>query len=441
MKKFLCLLLGGLIALTAAACAGGADPEDSMEIPTVVTKLVSLDKEAEGGVISDSMGNPTFASGNQHATVWGVENDQWSALDTSRSKFDEYIEASLRVNANAIAVHMPWKVLEPSEGVYSTGENSYLQYCIDASREAGLKIVVYFTSTNYASGDGSFIPDYIRNDQEKYQRLYLCDETGKVVYDAGTETVNSQMTMCINDPDLIAREKLAVAELFRFLEKNNDDGIITAVNLCSEVDYSRSWAGSDTSIQEDKRCACENCNALYRQGEGNADETPYEFMLRTYLDYFKTIVDAAAEAYGDVALYTPMAPQTWFAGGRYVEQPDLIKAKVNRANHFVCPSIAPTENYGLYEQEMAFFKPDAIPGNASFSRGIDTGHDGIPHNNQAHLELAPWYSILNDGGLGAIYWDYPLNGERGDTRSILNPDNAISARLRIGWAPLKAADY
>ena len=428
--------------MITAACAG-ADPEDSMDIPTVVTKLATLDKEAEGGVIKDSMGNPTFASGNSHATVWGVENDQWSALDTSRSKFDEYIEASLRVNANSIAIHMPWAVIEPTEGTYATGENSYLQYCVDAAREAGLKIVVYFTSTNYASGGGNFVPSYIRNDMDKYQRLYVCDEKGNLVYDSSTEPSTSpdNMTLCINDPDLIEREKLAVVELFKFLEKNNSDGIITAVNLCSEVDYSRSWAGNDLYIQYDKRCACENCNALYRQGEGNEDETPYEFMLRTYLDYIKTIVDTAAETYGDVALYTPVAALTWFAGGRYVEQPDLIKAKVNRENHFVCPSIAPTETYALYEMEMDFFKPDAIPGNASFSSGIDTGHDGSPHNNQAHLELAPWYSILNDGGLGAIYWDFPLNGENGANRSILNPDNAISARLRTGWAPLKAADY
>ena len=436
MKKFLCFLLGGLLAVSAAACAG-ADPEDGMDIPTVVTKLATLDKEAEGGVIQDSMGNPTFASGNTQATVWGVENDQWNALDTSRSKFDDYIESSLYINANTIAVHMPWNVLEPSEGVYATGENSYLQYCVDAAREAGLKIVVYFTSTNYASGDGSFIPDYIRNDTEKYQRLYLCNEKGELVYDSSTETVDSEMTMCISDPDLIEREKLAVAELFRFLEKNNSDGIITAVNLCSEVDYSRSWAGNDLYIQYDKRCACENCNALYRQGEGNEDETPYEFMLRTYLNYIKTIVDAAAETYADVALYTPVAALTWFAGGRYVEQPDLIKAAVNRENHFVCPSIAPTASYALYEQEMAYFKPDVIPGNASFSSGIGTGTS----DNQKHLEVAPWYSILNDGGLGAIYWDYPLSGADGQTGSVLNIGNAISVRLRTGWAPLKAADY
>lgn len=439
MKKILGAVLACMLALGGAGCAKtrdpkAPDPEDAMQIVTMQSKLAALPTAAEQGVIADSSGNPTFASGNKHATVWGVENDQWATMNLSKSNFDRYIEASLRVNANAIAVHMPWNVVEPEMGKYATGKTSYLQYCVDKARAAGLKIVVYFTSVNYASGDGSFVPQYVRNDKNTYTRM-VCPG----VYDGNAQTVASEITYCINNEALLARERLALIELMQFIKKNNDDGIFTAINLCSEVDYSRNW-NSGTSIDTTVRCHCDVCNELY-QSEGHEGETPYEFMLRTYNDYVKRTADIAAGAYDGIAMYTPVAALTWFVGGRYAEQPDRIKQTVGRDNFFVCPSIAPTQNYAMYQAEMAYFTPDAIEGNAAFASGIDTGHDGIPFNNQAHLELAPWQSILNYGGLGAIYWDYPETGDGGATRSILNPDNAISARLRTGWAPLKAMDF
>lgn len=398
---------------------------------TIKTKMGALTAVAENGVILDSTGNYTFASGNKHMTVWGVENDQWETLRLNRAYFDRYIEASLNINANTIAIHMPWAVIEPSEGNFATGASSYLKYCVEKARGAGLKIVVYSTSTNYASGDGTFVPSYIREDKEKYTRLYIPG-----VYDGNSQTVNDSISYCINDPDILERDIRQTEKLFEFIKNNNDDGIFVAVNLCSEIDYSRNWA-SGTSINHEVRCECANCNALYRKGEGNANETPYQFMLRTYNDYVKKMADAASAVYSDVALYTPVAALTWFAGGRYVEQPDRIKETVGRDNFFVCPSIAPTPNYAMYMAEMDYFID--IPGNAAFASGIDTGHDGIPHNNQSHLEVAPWYTIFEYGGLGAIYWDFPASSV--PNNSVLTSDAPIVARLRTGWAPLKATEY
>lgn len=427
MKKFLAAILGVMTALLV----GCGQTDEVVPGVTIRTKLAQMTEPAVHGVIADSSGKPTFNSGDGNIVIFGVENDQWETLNMNRAYFDKYIEASLNINANAIAIHMPWAVLEPQEGFFATGESSYLQYCVDAARKAGLKICVYFTSTNYASGDGSFVPSYIREDKETYTRIVIPGE-----YDGNDETVASQISYCVNNPALKEKEKLATQKLMEFIKKNNEDGIFTAVNIGSEIDYSRNW-DSGSAIRQDLRCTCEHCNALFQVGQGHEGETPYEFMLRSFNGYLKEMVDAAAETYNEVAFYTPVAALTWFAGGRYVEQPDKIKATVGRDNFFVCPSIAPTPNYALYDMEMDYFV--AIPGNAAFASGIDTGHDGIPHNNQTHLEVAPWRSVLKYGGLGAIYWDYPQASN--PNNSVLTQDAAITRRLRLGWAPLKATQY
>ena len=422
--KVFCVVLGIMFVFLGYGCAG-----ETEEVSGIKLKMQNFSAEASGGVIEDSMGHLTFASGNDPVTVWGVENDQWDTMDISKSSFDSYIESSLYVNANAIAIHMPWAVVEPQKGVYNLGESSYLQYCVDKAKEAGLKIVVYFTSVNYASGDGTFLPNYILEDKKTYTRLYIDG-----VYDGNSETIRSEVTMCINDEDTLERERLALEKLMAFLEKNNDDGSIVAINIGSEVDYTHYW-NSGNSINTDVRCECDICNALYRKGEGHEEETPYEFMLRSYLKYLRDVVNYADECYRDIAKYSPVAALTWFIGGRYVEQPDLIKAAVNLKNHFVCPSIAPTSNYAMYEAEMEYFI--AIDGNEAFASGIDTAYKPAPNNNQAHLEIAPWYSILKYGGLGAIYWDAPNSTP---TDSITTCDT-IRERLRLGWAPLKATEY
>lgn len=433
MRRALIMALSLILGISAAAgCNNGKNNDNDVVTPgvTIKTKIQDYRPEATNGIAYDSMGRKTFAAGNEPVVVWGVENDQWGAVSLSRSKFDEYVEASLNINANAIAIHMPWAVLEQQEGIYSTGATSYLKYCVDKAREAGLKIVVYFTSTNYASGDGTFLPSYIVNDKERFTRLYIAG-----VYDGNSVTTKSDITLCVNNAALLERELLAINKLMTFIKSNNEDGIFTAINICSEFDYTRNWP-SGGSINHDVRCECDKCNSLFRSA-GHEEETPFEFMQRSYYAYQKALIDEASRAYPDLAIYSPVAALTWFDGGRYVEQPRDIYEAIQRENFFVCPSIAPTQNYALFEAEMSYFVD--IEGNAAFASGIDTGWTGTPFNNQVHLELAPWYSILEYGGLGAIYWDYPQSSD--PSCSVLTKDAAITERLRIGWAPLKAAEY
>jgi hypothetical protein len=108
----------------------------------------------------------------------------------------------------------------------------------------------------------------------------------------------------------------------------------------------------------------------------------------------------------------------------------MFKSIINRQNHFTAPSIVETSSASVFvTEEMDYFLPSNIPGNIIFIDGIGTQ---VPEC-QSHIEMAPWYSILWYGGLGAIYWDAPEKSVRNDAE--------LRTKFRKFWGPLKGIHY
>lgn len=410
MKRFVCLLLSCVCIVSALyGCqSGSAVPGNEVNARAVIA---GFEKDESGMplLVRTSEQGGTYSFNGRRTAVWGVENDQWHTVGKNRANYHKYLEGSAYINANTIALHCPWTVMEPQKDVYDFSD---FDYYLEQTRKAGnFKLVLYYTSTNYAAGDITFIPDYIKADTETYSRVEIEEMEGF-----------ASIPMCLADPDTLEREQIMVKKFFEHLKEVNTDGIILAVNIASEVDFMHDL---HTSADMDIRCHCANCEAIYTPDKGNL-----EFMKEVFAEYNKNIIHTAADTY-NIPIYTPVAPYNYWPDWRFVEEPDYIKAVVNLDNHVMCPSTATTMYAELYRDEMDKFV--AIDGNIAFASGIDTGWVGIPFNNQLHLEIAPWITIFEYDGLGAIYWDHP-------ELSVTKTDS-IREKLRTGWGPLLAAEY
>jgi hypothetical protein len=401
--------LFSMMALLSAGCSFA--PKASVTGKTIIA-AIKKDNSGKPVISLDTNGGSAFEVGDRKYTVWGVEDDQWQTLGSNRGSFLKYIEGSNYTNANCIAVHCPWKLTEPEKDVYNFDD---LDFYLDQCRKNNFKVIIYWTSTDYAVGDNTFTPDYILQDKATYSRIVL-DDYPNVTPD--------KASLCPADPDTLAREQKAVKKLFEHIKEVNNDGIILAVNIGSEVDFIHSL-GNISNINLDIRCNCDNCKQKYKAGQDNL-----EYTKEIFANYTKNIIDAADSVY-EMPIYTPVASLIYWSGGRFVEQPDYIKKVVNLKNHFVCPSIAPTTNSDIFIKEMDQFVK--IKGNYPFASGIGTGSAYIPFNNQPHLEIAPWLNIFHYNGLGAIYWD--------DPNMTITKTKGTREKLRTGWGPLKAGEY
>ena len=408
-KHIVSLALASLMTVSMlSGCAGGSD-DNAVNARSIIA---GYEKDSSGiPVLTHTEKGGTYSYNGRRTAIWGVENDQWQTVGKNRANFHKYLEGSEYVNANTIALHSPWVVMEPEKDVYDFSD---FDYYLEEARKAGFKLVIYFTSVNYAAGDTvTFTPKYILEDTETYSRVQMEELEG----------VTDKLPMCPADPDTLEREQKMIAKFFEHLKQVNTDGTILSVNIGSEVDFIHELPLAGTK-NVDIRCHCANCEARYTPDKGNL-----EYMTEIFAQYTKGVIDAAASVY-DLPIYTPVASLMYWPGGRFVEQPDYIKQVVNRANHVVCPSVAPTDHAATYRKEMDQFV--AIEGNVAFASGIDTGWTS-PFNNQLHLALAPWVTMFEYDGLGAIYWDHP--------DMSVTKTKGTREKLRTGWGPLRAAEY
>lgn len=352
-----------------------------------------------------------FQLGSAKYVFWGVDADTWGCQALDYDMFRKHCEASVYINANFIVIPITWRMFEPRKDQYNL---EAIDKFLAITREYNLKAGIIWTSMDYAAGDSSLVPDYLNADPATYTRI-----TG-LYYDN---------LLCPSDPDTLARDRKAYVTLMEHLAKTDNKRTVMAINLCGEIDYLRAlqnWSPPEQNV----RCTCAGCNKLYRPGQDNV-----EFMTERYAAYVKDLIESAAKVY-DIPTYTPVCAWKWFPGWRYAENPEMQKKMINRANHFVCPTVAqPISGKVWVEEEMNHFAPEAIPGNIIFADGMDTAHDGhagLP-NALEHMELAPWYNILWYGGMGAVYWDSPA-------RSITK-DELLRTKFRKAFGPLKAMHY
>jgi hypothetical protein len=385
---------------------------------------------------------------------WGTEVNVWDATNASYQSLDNYIAALKYVNANTIALLFAWAQFEKNEGTFGFDENSYAQYCIDESKKAGLRIIIYYGTSNYASGDSYFTPDWVINDKNKYSRTKVLNENGNPITgtnwsggtfssDCGDDALNPgkpEKSTCAVDPDLHDAEESAVRELFRFIGRNNDDDTILGVNMFSEFDYSRTWAMDQANANHNYRCHCENCDALFQQEAGFESETELQFMQRKYNEYVRDMVYAAQEEYNGTALYVAVAGLYEFPLGRYAEQPQDIYPLIGRPNVFVCPSVGAYGSEQIFKVETDKFTGktagyETLDGNPAFGSGLAADWIQPPYYHHRRVDFAPWMYLAYYGGLGAVYWDNP-----GDDFSVLK-SVAYRTRYKNSWSVLKAAEY
>ena len=392
-----------------------------MDNPSARPDIPRLRRETHGAAF-EAHGHPWL--------VWGVEDDQWHSVAGDREMIDRYIEASRYINANCLAVHLPWALIEPEPDRY---DFSTVAYYLQQVEKAGLKAVVYFTSANYAAGAMWFTPAYVREDDETYTKIQGDERWFRKTPWLG----NPSLPVCPSNPRLLAREAEAYRRLMAFIRDNDPNRNVLAVQVGGETNFFMALQDEWMETKnEEIHCQCPWCSAAWQGFAG----TGLQFMTRQFSNHIKAVVQAGAAEY-DLPVYTCAAPFEYGGGSwRYAEDLPYHKANLGRDNYFVGPSIAETNSVESFTREMDHYTPDKIPGNVAWTSGIDTGH-GTPGSPQEvspvvswpHLEMAPWFIIFHYGGPGAIYWDHP-------DVSVTKPGKGAPVRekFRAFWAPLRA---
>jgi len=381
-------------------------------------------------IISYKNNASSFEVDGRKYVLWGVETDQWLSAASSIFMIDRYVEASLYVNANTLAVHAPWRMIEPYEDEY---DFSVLRYYLEQTEKAGLKAVIYFTSTNYAAGNMQFVPDYIINDSEKYTKIQ-----GDPKYFRSTPWQNQpSLPLCPSNPSLLDRERKAYVELIKFIKEFDTNSNVLSIQVGGETNFFT--ALNDEYMvppNVDVRCECQHCNKAFVGHVGSN----LEFMTNQYAVYIKKIIEGGAVHY-DLPTYTCSAPKEYWGGDwRYAENSAIRKKIVGKQNYFVGPSIAETFSVATFTKEMNHYLDNKIPGNFPWASGIDTGHGtpGSPQENSTvqswkQLEMAPWFIGFKYKGLGAIYWDHPDVSITNETRGA-----PVREKFRAMWSPIRA---
>lgn len=354
---------------------------------------------------NDNGTGKVFEDNGSKYVLWGVDADTWGCEAGNTALFEQHCQSVVYVNGNTIAIPITWKSVEGIKDVYNfSSMDSY----ITIANNYGLKATILWVGIDYAAGDFSFVPDYIRYTPSTYQRI------------VGAPFTIDTPVLCPSDPDTLAREKTAYYKMMEHLKLNNTSNTVLAVNCGGESDFMRALPESlwNQMPELDIRCECSTCSSLY------ANQGNLIFMEQQFAIYAKAMIDHGKTIY-DIPVYTQVCAHDFYPGWRYAEKAPVIKSTVNRQDHFIVPSVANTSSVAAYVSEMNNFLPSNIPGNIIFTDGIDTAWDV----NQTRIEIAPWFNTLWYGGMGALYWDSPFKSIRIDTQ--------LREKLRKFWGPLK----
>lgn len=453
-RKFLWLLLAAVFSLSVlGGCVDKKptddDPNGGPETPAEFLGMREIiDARAANigsGITFDGEGKPMFGTTAGNFAVWGTEVDQWStALNESKTSMNQYIQAHQYINANAIAIIVPWRKIEKTEGAF---DFTFTKWCVEKAAAEGLKVVLYWHSVNYAAGAIEFIPDWVRADTARFERAKLLINNAPITpglpiygyepngyaadgYVYGTFEGKSGVNMsplCVRDRDTIDAESRAITALFNFIKANNADGNIVGVNVGSEVDFMHKLpiAYYHDGVNENVICDCPICHNVPGRPVNPDTQQSLDFMFAGYEAYLKEIITLAFNTYR-ISIYTPGAGLDYWPGGRYMQQAGKIKAAINDKDHFTCASTGTMKSEARLIAEVDQYA--AIAGNYVFASGTDTGWAGMDR-----LEMGPWYYIFMYGGLGQIYWD--------NLDVSIRSDATVRKKLRENFGPLLATQY
>ena len=360
-------------------------------------------------------GGRVFQNGDVQRAAWGIDLECFKSLEGDLAYIKTQIDAAVYTNCTTVAIPVCWGNIEPQRGNYTFDDvDDYYDYAVSK----GLTVIMLWVGTNYASGNNSFIPQYIHNNMALYGR----------VDGPGVDT--DWAIFCPNDPDTRTREMYAYYQTVSHIKKYDTGKNVLAVvttgefNYMSALDEEHWQLDKPGELEKQARCACEVCDELYTGGD------TVEFMTAQFANFAKDMVHFGATVY-DLPTMSQFCPWSYFPDWRYAENPEVFKQVVDRENYIVVPSVSSTATLTTLADDLARFSPANIPGNIVFDQGV-------PIDTATRLEAVPWISLMQMGGMGGTYWDPGTLSEAG---SIREQNVVAREKMRKYFGPLKALEY
>ena len=89
----------------------------------------------------------------------------------SPEMFSEAVKAALALNCNTVEAPIYWEIIEADEGIYDFAS---IDYMVQMCRTAGLKLVILWFAS-WKNGDMSYVPEWVKLDQARFQRVLRSD--------------------------------------------------------------------------------------------------------------------------------------------------------------------------------------------------------------------------------------------------------------------------
>jgi len=352
-------------------------------------------------------GVPTLFVDGSPFLITGAQCDVWRGTkqdDNVISFFNGY----QKMNATCVGVDILWSKIEMSEGQY---DFTFLRWFIDQAEPRGLKLVLQLFGSNVCGkiqegADPSpypvFVPGYIKNQPDVYQRVTLAPEAEAAYESPGPP-------MCPNDPATLIREKLYLRSLATYLRDHDTNRTVILAQIDNEFGC-WSWAkpGIDSSTI---RCLCNYCNRKWNSGFAGS---PYAFMIESFADYTHELSNELTAVY-PLPLYLN---SPWYSK-------ETTKTFLDR-----CPHIAVVGMDGVFDpHEPNMLSNNLVGRNLPFASECPTENP----KTRFYLDTLPYYMVLGDMGLGQLLWEAPA------PHTVVDDPNA-SERYGRALYPIKNAN-
>ncbi len=209
LKKVAAILLSLCMAFSVIVCipvlADG-------EVPTneAVSRLV----QGEKGAYVEYLGKPYLMYGIQMRLDWAYTDKQGD-----ESFIAENFERVVDDGFTNVAIPIYWSQIEPSDGVF---DFSRLEMYYKYLNKYDLTVQWLWFGTNVCGGAAE-APTYIKNDSNKYSRVYVPNSPSSVYMDFSCAAT-------------LEREKAALAKMMQWLYDNDTDKRCVMIQVNNEVD-------------------------------------------------------------------------------------------------------------------------------------------------------------------------------------------------------------
>ena len=355
--------------------------------------------------IRDIGGVRTLVVDDEPFVILGAQCDIWRSTRQDR-RVEEFIDAYRDMNATAISFGIPWAKMERERDSY---EFSFLDWFIDRTAAAGLKLIVNLFNTNVCGKceeltEGAhypqYTPDYIKNDPGGFTRI---------VHNVDIEYHPGGPPLCPNDPATLDREARYLRRVALHLKEHDRSRTVIMVQLNNEYFYQQ-WTECKDNTQKHVRCVCGFCTAKYDAAKYSTAEA---FMFTSFAEYTRTLTDSFKAVY-PLPIYVN---SPWWA-------PYIIDIFLQ-----TCPNLDFVGIDGVY----SVVEPNQLTvgqrgRNVAFAAESPTEAPATKH----YLPMLPYYTVLKMNGLGNLLWEAP------DPDTVMY-DNAAFVRFQRALYPIRHA--